>query len=151
MWHELYTMQMTYEAITRGERPWTVLGDFMNYWFGYATDRREELVKDPIEEPADVISDLHQWAVFCAASVEYLCEQYNIPCPDWVHQPVYMTLPDPWFQGLGAQKPHVQLRLRQQTPETFSRRNIYCGNRIFANKYEMAEAVAAKKRELATV
>jgi hypothetical protein len=27
----------------------------------------------------------------------------------------------------------------QKTPEPFTKRNIYCGNRMFANKYEIAE------------
>ncbi len=137
MWPELQTMGMTYQRIVQGERPWNALGDFLNYWFGYATERREELVKDPIQEPAEVTPDLHQWAVFCAASVEYLCKHYGVDCPDWVYNPVY-TLSEPWFKGLGAQKPHVQARLMQETPEPFTRRNIYCGNRMFLNKYEAA-------------
>jgi len=33
----------------------------------------------------------------------------------------------------------VQARLLQETPEPFARGNIYCGNRMFANKYELAE------------
>jgi hypothetical protein len=53
MWPELQTMRMTYQQISMGERPWNALGDFLNYWFGYATDRRGELVQDPIREPED--------------------------------------------------------------------------------------------------
>ncbi len=87
MWPELQTMRMTYQQITKGERPWNALGDFLNYWFGYAPDRREELVKDPIQEPEGPALDLHQWAVFCAASVEYLCQRSGLPCPDWVTAP----------------------------------------------------------------
>ena len=137
MWAELQTMNMTYQEIFQGERPWNALGDFLNYWFGYATDRREDLVNEPIQEPENVPMELHQWAVFCAASVEYLCHKYGIPCPDWVQR--YHALPDPWFRGLGASKPHVQARLRQETPEPFAKRNIYCSPRVFANKYELAE------------
>jgi len=139
MWPELQTMRMTYQQITKGERPWNALGDFLNYWFGYAPDRREELVQDPIQEPEDVTAELHQWAVFCAASVEYLCQRSGLPCPDWVTAPNYNRLSEPWFTGLGAHKPQVQARLLKETPEPFSRRNIYCGNRVFANKYELAE------------
>ena len=141
-WPELQTMQTTYQLIVQGERPWNALGDFLNYWFGYATDRRAELVREPIQEPAEVTADLHQWAAFCAASVEYLCERYNIPCPAWVLQPAY-TLSDPWFTGLGADKPQIQARLKQETPAPFARRNIFCGNRVFANKYELAERVGS--------
>jgi hypothetical protein len=139
-WPELQTMQTTYQLIAQGERPWNALGDFLNYWFGYATDRRAELVREPIQEPVEVTLDLHQWAAFCAASVEYLCGRYSIPCPAWVLQPTY-TLPEPWFTGLGADRPQIQARLRQETPAPFARRNIFCGNRMFANKYELAERV----------
>ena len=141
-WPELQTMQTTYQLIAQGERPWNALGDFLNYWFGYATDRRAELVREPIQEPAEVTTDLHHWAAFCAASVEYLCERYGIPCPVWVFQPTY-TLSDPWFTGLGADKPKIQARLVQETPTPFARRNVFCGNRMFANKYELAERVAS--------
>ena len=137
-WPELQTMQTTYQLITQGERPWNALGDFLNYWFGYATDRRAELVREPIQEPEEVTADLHRWAVFCAASVEYLCERYGLPCPAWALMSTY-TLTDPWFTGLGAEKPQIQARLRRETPTPFARRNIFCGNRIFANKYELAE------------
>jgi len=141
-WPELQTMQTTYQLIAQGERPWNALGDFLNYWFGYATNQRAELVREPIQEPAELTAELHQWAAFCAASVEYLCERYNIPCPAWVLQPTY-TLSDPWFIGLGADKPQIQARLRQETPAPFAKRNIFCGNRIFANKYELAERVGS--------
>ena len=140
MWAELYTIRMTYKEITQGERPWNALGDFLNYWFGYSTDQREELVKEPIQEPVEVTPELHRWVTFCAATVEYLCEQYAIPCPEWVNNLAYM-LSEPWFKGLGAQKPHVQVRLAQETPEPFTRRNIFCGDRMFANKYELAARV----------
>ncbi len=139
MWPELQTMRMTYQQIAHGERPWNALGDFLNYGFGYAPDRREELVQDPIQEPEGAAPDLHRWAVFCAAAVEFLCQRSGLPCPEWVTAPTYTRLSEPWFTGLGAHKQEVQARLLQETPELFSRRNIYCGNRVFANKYELAE------------
>lgn len=141
-WPALQTMQTTYQLIAQGERPWNALGDFLNYWFGYATDRRAELAREPIQEPTEVTADLHRWAAFCAASVEYLCERYSIPCQEWVLQPTY-NLSEPWFTGLGADKPQIQARLRQETPAPFARRNIFCGNRVFANKYELAERVGS--------
>jgi hypothetical protein len=140
MWADLQTMQMTYQEIIEGASEWNALGDFMNYWFGYEVDRREDLVREPIKEPQDATPELHRWAVFCAASVEYLCQKYTIPCPDWVHHSMY-TLPEPWFRGIGAHKPHVQERLKQEAPEPFARRNIYCSATIFANKYETATKV----------
>jgi hypothetical protein len=130
-------MRESYREICDGEDPWIPLGNFMNDYFGNAPEMREELVKDPIQEPEDATSDQHRWAVFCAASVEYLCQKYGVSCPDWVHSPEY-TLTEPWYYSLGAHKPHIRERLTRETPEPFTRRNIYCGSRIFANKYELA-------------
>jgi len=51
---QLQTMQITFREICEGRRPWTALGDFLNYWWVYAKDRRYDLVVDPIlEAPAD--------------------------------------------------------------------------------------------------
>jgi hypothetical protein len=140
MWADLQTIQMTYQQIVQGERPWTALGDFLNYWYAYASDRRAELVKDPIQKPVDVTPDLHRWAAFCAASVEYLCQKDDIACPQWIYDPNY-TLSESWFTGLGASKPQIQEWLKQETPEPFARRNIYCRPRAFTNKYETAARV----------
>jgi hypothetical protein len=136
-WTILYTMQMAYQDIVQGERPWNALGNFLNSWLDYADDHREALVQDALEMPPMLTEEQQRWASFCAASVEYLCTHYQISCPDWVHNPAYI-LADPWFKGLGAHKPAIQARLRQETPEPFTRRNIYCGKRVFANKYELA-------------
>jgi hypothetical protein len=131
----LHTMASAYTEICRGEDPWIALGDFMNDWFDYAKDRRERLVADPLVVP-DVLSDDKQhWAVFCAASIEWLCQQYGVACPAWVFAPVYY-LSDPWFYYPQAK---LRERLIQQTPEPFTRRNIYCGNRMFLNKYELTQ------------
>ncbi len=87
--------------------------------------------------PATRVPALEQfrWAVFCAASVEYLCHKYQILCPVWALSPHY-TLSDPWYHGIGADLPKVQEKLRTTTPEEFSRRNIFCGDRTYRNKYE---------------
>ena len=141
MWPELYTIQHAYQDITEGIRPWNALGDFMNYFFGYTPERREELVQAPIQQPEHPSPEQHRWAVFCAAAVEYLCSTYAIVCPSWVHDAAYGPLPAPWFEALGAEKPQVQTRLRQDTPEPFARRNVFCGSRVFANKYDLAAKV----------
>lgn len=141
---ELQTMAITYKEICEGQRPWNPLGNFMNDFFGNFPDRREELVKDPMEEPKDATPEMHKWAVFCAASVEYLCEQYNLSCPDWVNNPTYI-LAEPWYDSPGAEKPTVRERLKQKTPSAWTKRNIYCGNRVFWNKYELP----TKKKVLA--
>jgi hypothetical protein len=134
----LQTIAIAYQEICEGVAPWVALGNFMNAWFGYATDKRAQLVFDPISLPASLNTHTRRWAAFCAASVEYLCEKYNVPCPSWTHNPIFY-LPEPWFDSPGAHKPEVRARLMQKTPEPFTRRNIFCGDRVFANKYELAE------------
>ena len=103
--------------------------------FGYYKQVRPELVREPIELPEDVSPEQFRWAVFCAASVEYLCKQYDIPCPEWAVDPLY-SLEHPWYYAIGADLPQVQEKLRQTTPEDFSKRNIFCGDRTYRNKYE---------------
>lgn len=136
--NRLQTMAFTYEEICQGQQPWVALGNFMNDWFDYAKDRRAELVADSLSLPVEPDEEKVRWAVFCAASVEYLCERYGVACPEWVYDPAYV-LAEPWFDAPMAHKPEIRAYLIQQTPAPFARRNIYCGDRIFANKYEFAE------------
>lgn len=131
-------MAVTFQEICQGETPWVALGNFMNDWFDYAKDRRVQLVADPISLPVSPTPGILRWAAFCAASVEWLCTRYGIICPEWVGNPAYI-LSEPWFDSPGAHKPKVREHLMRQTPEPFTRRNIYCGNRMFNNKYEFAE------------
>ncbi len=131
----LQTFKRSYAEILKGEEPWIPLGIFMHQFFGSRKHLRAELVRDPIQVPKQCSFEQQQWAVFCAASVEYLCKKYNVPCPDWVHNPAY-TLAEPWYYGICADLPEVQEELRQTTPEEFTKRNIFCGNRTFNNKYE---------------
>lgn len=134
----LQTMAVTYQEICQGETPWVALGNFMNDWFDYAKDKRVQLVSDPVSLLESLNANTQRWAAFCAASVEWLSERYGIPCPTWVHNPAYI-LAEPWFDSPGAHKPQVRKWLIKETPEPFTRRNIFCGNRMFANKYELAE------------
>ena len=131
------TMAQSYQAICQGEMPWVALGNFMNAWFDYASDRRAPLVADPLMLPDEPDTKTLHWAAFCAASVEWLCERYGITCPSWVENPAFV-LPAPWFDSPAAHKPQVRERLRCRTPVSFARRNVYCGDRMFANKYEFA-------------
>jgi len=131
----LQTFKRSYSQILAGETPWLPLGNFMHQFFGSYKHLRAELVCEPIEVPEDVSAEQFQWAVFCAASVEYLCNKYAIPCPVWAFYPRYM-LEQPWYYDLCADLPEVQEELRQTTPEEFTRRNIFCGDRTYRNKYE---------------
>lgn len=122
------TIKLSFEQICQGEREWTALGNFMNHWYQDHVDERERLIIDPL--PENYPPEFHQWAAFCAASVEWFCNKYSVPCPDWVHNPRYV-LDKPWFFDRGD---HV--KLQQTTPPEFARRNVYCGADIYANKWE---------------
>jgi hypothetical protein len=134
----LETMRWAYQQTCAGKDPWTGLGCFSHAWYGYAKDNRAALISEPLEKPEQETEHTRRWAAFCAASVEFLCERYHVPCPHWVYDPSY-TLPDPWWRTPQAADPGMQADLRRTTPAPFKRRNIFCGNRIFQNKYEQFE------------
>jgi hypothetical protein len=131
-------MHLAFQEICEDEAPWVALGNFLNYWFAYAKERRPDLVAEPIQQ-AQEQEYYQRWAAYCAASVEHLCHLASVPCPQWVHDPNYV-LPTPWYdiprQELLFQ---VRDRLRATTPEAFSKRNIYSGNRMFLTKWDLAE------------
>jgi len=149
---QLYTMARAYADIRAGALPWVALGTFMNEWFAYAVDRREALMAEPIQAPIQGghghEARLRRWAALCAAAVEHLCAREGISCPMWARDPVY-TLAEPWyaFDAPGAHRDDVRAHLRRVTPEPFRRRNIYCGDRVFANKYEFAQRMRRGPRE----
>jgi hypothetical protein len=127
------SVQRSFAQMCAGEDPWIPLGKFMHQFFGAFKAYRDELVRDPLTLPATMTAEQFQWAVFCAASVEYLCNKYELPCPQWAQAPGY-TLKEPWYYGLGTKE-----KLRMATPEAFAKRNIFCGDRVFNNKYEKPE------------
>jgi hypothetical protein len=88
--------------------------------------------------PEQETAQIRQWGAFCAASVEYLCELFQQPCPQWAHDPYYV-LEVPWWNTLRRPDPDAQDYLRKITPPAFARRNIFCSNRLYQNKYEMYE------------
>jgi len=127
-----------------GEEPWIALGNFRNAWYGYAKDIRADLVKEPLEEPERQTEHARRWGAFCAASVEFLCERYDVTCPEWVHQSCY-TLPIPWWHTKHIYSLSMRAQLIKTTPRPFVQRNIFCGNRLFQNKYEMSTWVQEAK------
>src|SRR5260370_872116 len=92
----IQTMAWAYKQICAGEDPWTALGNFTNAWYGYAKGMRAALVSEPLAEPEQVTEHTLRWEAVCAASVEFLCERYGIPCPAWVHNPRHI-LATPWW------------------------------------------------------
>src|SRR5690348_826459 len=92
----LDTMAWAYNEICTGEDPWTALGNFTNAWYDYAKHMRVDLVSEPLTMPEQETEYTRHWAAFCAASVEFLCERYDVICPEWVHD-LHYTLPEPWY------------------------------------------------------
>jgi hypothetical protein len=136
----IQTMARAFQDICAGEDPWTALGNFKNAWYDYARDTRADLVSEPPKMPYQDTEHTRHWAAFCAASVEFLCDRYGLACPAWVFDPSY-TLATPWYgDAIVNLADAVVLRhRRERTPAPFARRNVFCGNRLYQNKYELNE------------
>ena len=132
------TIQQSYKDICDGESPWLPLGNFMNDFFSNFADRRMDLIQEPVQRPEHPTLEQQQWAVLCAAAVEYLCEKYDVSVPAWVCESAYAPLPEPWYLSAASHKPRVREKLERETPEVFARRNVFCGNRVFLDKREEA-------------
>ncbi|SRR6266851_589120 len=137
----LQTMKLSFEQICQGLPPWVPLGNFMNDWYELHTNCREQLLADPLSE--DYPEEFHYWAVFCAASVEWFAHKYNVACPAWVYASRY-RLVEPHFP---SEEKAWQAHYLTETPEEFTRRNIFCGNRMFANKWEALDEYLERKRK----
>jgi len=79
--------------------------------------------------------ETQRWAAFCAAMVEWLCSEANLPVPAWTNQPCYI-LPEPWFLD---EESRSQCWLLATTPAPFQMRNIFGGDRMFLHKWDMAK------------
>lgn len=135
------TIAEAFRDICRGQDPWVALGDFSHDFFGNycEPDQRMELVREPIELPEQSTPEVRQWAAFCASSVEYLCQMHTLPIPEWVDAPQY-TLAEAFYTSPLAYKPRVRERLEREAPEAFRKRNVFCSERMYANKYERLTA-----------
>ncbi len=121
-WH---SAAEAFEQICNGQAPWVAIGYFLNDWWFFAVEHRRELIDTPLV-PAPT-PELHRWAAFCAAMVEWLCWQEDLPFPDWTAKECYI-LPDPWFF---YEKWSRRSWLLATTPAPFKMRNIFSGDRIF--------------------
>ena len=124
-WHR-QTIKETFERIFGKDQatPWVAIGDFLDDWRRSAVEHRLELVTEPIA-PAPT-PELHRWAAFCAAMVEWLCWQDGLPFPAWTGQQGY-RLEDPWFLYKSWKLRAWQLAT---TPTHFRMRNIFGGDRM---------------------
>ncbi len=150
------TLARAYAAIAAHTDPWVALNEFFHEWYDYSRMERPQLIADEIlpggpsvlldtpssELPRPERERRWRWAVFCAAAAEYLCTRDGITPPAWVRDPRY-TLAEPWYYfGVRAPlPPDEQADLEQATPAPLRRRNIFCGDHVFANKYEFAKQV----------
>lgn len=137
-----FSLARAYRDIRAGMPPWVALNEFLHEWFEYSCERRAALVAEPVTTlNAESDVDSWRWAVFCAAMADWLCERDPVGRPAWVDDQAY-TLAAPWYvsDAPGAVKPQVRDRLERTTPEPFRRRNIICGDRVFATKYAFAQA-----------
>lgn len=136
----LQTMRLSFEQICQGQNPWIPLGNFMNDWYELHADCREQLIVEPL--PEHYPPEFHYWAVFCASSVEWFTRKYGVSCPSWVYAPQYnLTIPH-----FSSEKEALRAYYLATTPEEFTRRNIFCGNRMFANKWEALDGLMARRR-----
>lgn len=128
------TIAETYARIIADpEHPWLAIGDFLDDWRSTTPDKRLALVEQPIVIPPAITTnsaqlELHRWAVFCAAMVEWLCRQDNLPFPSWTSQGL-LRLSEPWFLYPGdALKPWQLVT----TPAPFKMRNIFGGDQMLS-------------------
>ena len=150
------TLARAYAAIAARLDPWIALNEFFHEWFDYSRTDRHQLIADEVlpggpsallDAPSSKLPRPERdrrwrWAVFCAAAADYLCMRDGITPPTWVTTPRY-TLAEPWYYfGVRVPStPEEQADLEQATPVPLRRRNIFCGDQVFANKYEFARQV----------
>lgn len=60
--------------------------------------------------------------------------------PPWVYEPDY-TLSVPWYGDniINTTDVTVLQHRKKKSPAPFARRNVFCGDRLYQNKYEMNE------------
>lgn len=122
-WHPR-TIGETFELICAGTDPWVAIGNFLDDWRYIPVEQRNEMVFAPMGHA--LTSETQRWAAFCAAMVEWLCQQDGLPVPEWIGQASYI-LPEPWFLYKGWRLRAWQLA---NTPIPFMMRNIFGGDRM---------------------
>lgn len=134
--YRLHSIAQAFERICDHQTPWVAIGDFLNDWWCFAVDQRRELIAAPL--PAAPTPALQRWAAFCAATVEWLCQKDGVPCPAWTQMECYV-LSEPWFY---YKKWGSRSWLLATTPAPFKKRNIFVGDQLFQNKWELKATCA---------
>ena len=124
-WHR-QTIAETLQRIYNSTTPWVAIGDFLDDWRRSAIEDRSELVADSPVTADALTKDQQKWLTFCAAMVEWLCWQDNLPFPEWTSKEG-SSLQEPWFLYKGWRLRAWQLAT---TPAPFKVRNIFGGDRM---------------------
>lgn len=130
----MQTLAQTYTRLLAGEGFRLAVGGFMNAFFLYYVENRQQLLDEPIQVPENPTPEQRQWASFCAGATEYLANRYNLVCPVWASNPAY-ALSEPWYINLEVTSAAAQEYLQETAPEAFKKRNVFCDDRVFTNQH----------------
>jgi hypothetical protein len=126
------------KLIYEGDDPWFALGCFLHDWWCHTNSERSAFIAEP--PPPALTQEEKQWAAFCAATVEELCQRSFQISPAWTNKQEYF-LADPWFY---YPQPSQREWLLSTTPEPYKRRNIFVGDNVLDNKYELKKIFGAR-------
>ena len=128
------TLAMAYDELASGKEGFRVaVGNFMNAFFLYCVENRQQLINDPIQMPDTPTQEQRGWAAFCAGAAEYLAAGYDLQCPTWAQNPTY-SMPEPWYTISDA-LPAMRRHFHRTAPEAFRRRNVFCDDHVFSNAH----------------